>query len=468
VFWGVRVLQQPDRVKSYLGTVRRQIRWKRAHPFVLEEIKNHIIDQRDAFLREGLDEETAVERAIDEMGDPVAVGEKLDRIHRPRPDWVLLALTASMLLLGLFIQYYISPSILNGAPVYNKQVIWAGIAVVVMAAAYFIDFTIVGKYPVAIFALLCVAVLISQIFGDRVNGRSINAVYLLLMFPASYAGLVYGMRNKGYLGLILCGAAFVVPAYLAIATPSLTVLFLLCVSCLIVLTAAVLKGWFNVRKLYAMLIIYIPVAAVLSVPYFLAKGEGYLSKRIQIGFNPSLEPEGAGHIGILIRRLISNSKFIGAGLPLDGYQGYGISHVLPGANTDFLMTHLVYVFGWIALAGIFAVLTLFIIRTAMLCRRQKSVLGYLLSLSIILTFAAQCIVYVASNLGFLLLSPVSLPLISYGGRVLVINAGLIGLLLSVFRTGDYVRDKALADRQKPGRFLRYDDGQIIINLKPGP
>jgi hypothetical protein len=60
VFWGVRVLQQPDRVKSYLGTVRRQIRWKRAHPFVLEEIKNHIIDQRDAFLREGLDEETAV------------------------------------------------------------------------------------------------------------------------------------------------------------------------------------------------------------------------------------------------------------------------------------------------------------------------------------------------------------------------------------------------------------------------
>jgi hypothetical protein len=31
-----------------------------------------------------------------------------------------------------------------------------------------------------------------------------------------------------------------------------------------------------------------------------------------------------------------------------------------------------------------------------------------------------------------------------------------------------VKDKALADRQKPGRFLRYDDGQIIINLKPGP
>ncbi|MDD3299120.1 MAG: FtsW/RodA/SpoVE family cell cycle protein, partial [Firmicutes bacterium] len=297
--------------------------------------------------------------------------------------------------------------------------------------------------------------------------RSINTVYILLMFPASFAGLVYGMRNKGYLGLMLCGAAFVVPASLAVVTPSMTVLFLLCISCLAILTIAILKGWFNVRKLYAMLIIYIPAAIVLSVPYFLIKGEGYLSKRMQIVFNPSLEPEGAGYIGTLIRKLISNSRFIGAGSPLDGYQGYGISQVLPGANTDFLLTHLIYGFGWIALVGIIAMFAFFIIRTAVLCRKQKSVLGYLLSLSIILTFAVQCAVYIASNLGFLVLSPLSLPLISYGGRALVINMGLIGLLLSVFRTGDYVKDKALAATVRHGRFIRYDSGRIIINLKPG-
>jgi cell division protein FtsW (lipid II flippase) len=460
-------LQQPDRIKSYLETVRRQIRWKRAHLLVLEEIKNHIIDQREAFLKEGFDEETATDRAISEMGDPIAIGEQLDRIHRPRPDWTLLALTASMLLLGLFIQYYISPGILNGVESYNRQIIWAGIAAAVMVVTYFIDFTVVGKYPAAIFAALCAAAIASNIFGDRVNGMGVNTVYILLMFPASFAGFVYGMRNKGYLGLILCGAAFIIPAYIAVVTPSITVLFLLCVSCLVILTAATLKGWFNVRKLSAMLIIYIPVTIVLSVPLFLMKGEGYLSKRIQIAFNPSLEPEGAGYIGALIQKLISNSRFIGAGSPLDGYEGYGISRILPGANTDFLLTHLVYVFGWVALAGIFAVLAFFIIRTAMLCRRQKSVLGYLLSLSVILTFAVQCAVYVASNLGLLLLSPLSLPLISHGGRALVINMGLIGILLSVFRNGDYVKDKALMETGRHGRFIRYDSGRIIIDLKPG-
>jgi cell division protein FtsW (lipid II flippase) len=460
-------LQQPDRITGYLETVRRQIRWKRAHPFVLEEIHNHIIDQKEAFLKEGLDEEEAINSAINEMGDPVTVGEQLDRIHRPRPDWTLLALTASMLLLGIAIQYFLGPGIQKGAEAFNRQVMWAGVSVIVMAAAYFIDFTIVGKYPIFIFAALCMTTMVSYLFGGRINGRSVNTVYLLLMFPATYAGFVYGMRNKGYLGLVLCGVAFIIPAMLSIVSPSLTMLFLLCVSCLVVLTAAVIKGWFNVTKLYAMLIIYIPTAVVLSVPYFLIKGAGYLSKRMQIAFNLSLDPEGAGYIGALIRKLLSHSRFVGNGQPLDGYKGYGISQVLPGANTDFLMTYLVYTLGWVAIVGIIAVFALFIIRTAMLCSRQKSVLGYLLSLSIILTFAVQCVVYIASNLGFLLFSPLSMPLLSYGGRAMVINMGLIGLLLSVFRTGDYVKDKAIASANNSGWFIQYDNGRIIIDFKRG-
>ncbi|MDO0823829.1 FtsW/RodA/SpoVE family cell cycle protein [Desulfosporosinus nitroreducens] len=102
-----------------------------------------------------------------------------------------------------------------------------------------------------------------------------------------------------------------------------------------------------------------------------------------------------------------------------------------------------------------------------LCKKQKSVLGFLVSLAIISTFSAQFILYISSNLGFWRLDPLSLPLISYGGRALVTNMCLIGLLLSVFRTGDLVTDK---DEESVGginssRFIQYDNGQIIINLK---
>ncbi len=65
---------------------------------MLEEIENHLTDQKNSLLKEGFDEETATDKALTEMGDPVIVGEQLDHTHRPKPDWTLLALTGAMLL----------------------------------------------------------------------------------------------------------------------------------------------------------------------------------------------------------------------------------------------------------------------------------------------------------------------------------------------------------------------------------
>ena len=401
-------MQQPNKITEYLEVVRQQIRWRKAQSSVLEEINNHITDQKNAFVSDGLDEEGATDKAIAEMGDPIVVGEQLDRAHRPRPDWPLFVMTATMLLLGLTIQILIGPDHLsNGAEMFQKQIIWAGIAILVMFATYFFDFTIIGKYPKVVFFVLCAITIADYLFTGRVNGRSIYTIYLLLLFPTAFAGVVYSMRNKGYGGLILCVAAFIIPAYLSILVPTVTVLFLICTFCLIILTVAVEKGWFNVRKLLAILIMYISTAAVLSTSFIMKMGNGYVLRRMQIIFNPSLDPTGSGYIGSMIQRLLSHSQFIGQGLPISGYGEYSAIKLLPASNTDFLLTYLIYRLGWIVLIGIIVIFSAFIIRAIILCKNQKSVLGFLVSLAIISTYAVQCIVYVASNLGFLLLSPLS-------------------------------------------------------------
>ncbi len=141
------------------------------------------------------------------------------------------------------------------------------------------------------------------------------------------------------------------------------------------------------------------------------------------------------------------------------------AHILPEITTDYLLTYLIYCFGWIALLGIIVLFAAFIIRAAMLCQKQKSVLGFLTSTAIVATFSGQFVVYVASNLGFILFCPLSLPLISYGKLALVTNIFLIGLLLSVFRTGALVRDKAEMATARSNHFIQYDKGRIIIDLK---
>ncbi|MEA4926955.1 MAG: FtsW/RodA/SpoVE family cell cycle protein [Syntrophomonadaceae bacterium] len=463
-------MQQSGKIAAYLETVGQQIRWKRAQPIVLEEIENHIVDQKNALLQEGLDEETATAKALTEMGDPVLVGEQLDHVHRPQPDWTLLTLTGAMLLLGFAIQFFID-STFDGAWRFEQQMVWAGIAVIVMLAAYFADFTIIGKYPRIVFFTLGAITLVFCFFTGEVKGAVIYAIYPLLLFPAAFAGLVYSMRNKGYGGLILCGAAFIIPALLSMLVPSLTVLFLLAVSCLIILTAAVVKGWFNVRKRSALLIIYIPTIAVLSASFFITMmGAGYRAERLQVALNPSLDPQGMGYMGTTVHRILSHSQFIGGGMPVNGYgipvdaSNMLAARILPEINTDYLLTYLTYRFGWIALFGIIALFAAFIIRAAMLCQKQKSVLGFLTSTAIVATFSLQFIVYIASNLGFMLFSPLSLPLVSYGKIALVTNMFLIGLLLSVFRTGALASNKAERTAARLNPFIQYDNGRIIIDL----
>lgn len=67
-------MQQSTKINEYLKIVCEQIRWKKAHGVISEEIENHIIDQKNAFINEGLDEEAAIDKAILDMGDPVVVG----------------------------------------------------------------------------------------------------------------------------------------------------------------------------------------------------------------------------------------------------------------------------------------------------------------------------------------------------------------------------------------------------------
>lgn len=143
-------MQYSAELNKFLETICGQIRWKKAHVIVTEEIRNHVIDQRNAFINKGLDEETAIEKAIKEMGDPILIGTELDKIHRPRMEWNIFLLTGVMIILGFGIRYIISSE--PGSPfMLGRSLMATLIGVTCMTGAYFIDFTFVGRYPKSIF-----------------------------------------------------------------------------------------------------------------------------------------------------------------------------------------------------------------------------------------------------------------------------------------------------------------------------
>ena len=75
--------------EEYLSAVEEQIRCKKVRPMVRRELEDHIQDQRDAYISEGKIGREAEKLAVCQMGDPVETGRALDRIHRPRMEWML-------------------------------------------------------------------------------------------------------------------------------------------------------------------------------------------------------------------------------------------------------------------------------------------------------------------------------------------------------------------------------------------
>ena len=93
---------------EYLDTVKGQIRDKHAQEFVAEELKEHILDQAGENENTGMTKEAALQAAVTEMGDPVAVGTQMDRIHRPHLEWKFLILVTILSLASIVVQFSVN------------------------------------------------------------------------------------------------------------------------------------------------------------------------------------------------------------------------------------------------------------------------------------------------------------------------------------------------------------------------
>lgn len=450
-------MQQSTKIKEYLKNVCEQIRWKTAHESVSQELENHIMDQKDAYVREGLDEEVATDMAIKQMGDPISIGMQLDRTHRPKPEWSIILLTGILLLMGFVIRIFITTGT-EFSWMISKSIVWTIIGIACMVGTYFLDFTVIGRYPKKIFFGFLVVALVICPYSIMVNGEYVNFQFLYLFFPTVFAGIVYSMRNKGYSGIILSGLYFAVFSSVGMMLMT-SRYFVYLFAGILILTLAIKKGYFAVNKLKALFLIYMPTFLGCIIILFKISQTPYQWERLRACINPSNFSMASGYTTMQTSNILNSSKLFGPGeLALDA------PSMLPNVYDVSLLTYVIQKFGWISFVIIISVISLFIIRCIMLCTKQKSVLGKLVSTSIIITITMEVVLFVVYNLGFQLITPLVLPFVSYGGNATITNMFLVGMMLSVFRTGDLMIEKNIASEKS--KLFEYTEGKIIINLKP--
>lgn len=170
------------------------------------------------------------------------------------------------------------------------------------------------------------------------------------------------------------------------------------------------------------------VAVGAMMPIFWSLLHDYQRKRIEILFDPSQDPLGAGYHTIQSVIAIGSGGFAGKGW-LDGTQAQ--LDFLPERTTDFIFAVFSEEFGFLGNILLLILLSLIIIRGLMIASQAQSTFSRLLAGSITLTFATYIFVNMGMVSGILPVVGVPLPLMSYGGTSMVTLCIGFGILMSI-------------------------------------
>lgn len=185
--------------------------------------------------------------------------------------------------------------------------------------------------------------------------------------------------------------------------------------------------WYRPGLLMGIITVIVNLACGMVMPLLWNRLADYQKLRILTFLDPGMDPRGAGYQIIQSKIAIGSGGLFGKGF-LQGSQTR--LDFLPEPHTDFIFSVLGEEFG---LFGAMIVLILFCfifyraVRIAVRCRSRFASMAVMGAVSIIMF---QFLVNIGMTLGFMPVTGLPLPFISYGGTSLVLFWGLVGVIIS--------------------------------------
>jgi rod shape determining protein RodA len=218
---------------------------------------------------------------------------------------------------------------------------------------------------------------------------------------------------------IIAGLLLAVPVALIMKQPDLGTALLIASSGFYVLFLAGLSWKFLLGA---------TVSLMGLMPIFWSMLHDYQRKRIEILFDPTQDPLGAGYHTIQAIIAIGSGGATGKGW-LNGTQTQ--LDFLPERTTDFIFAVFSEEFGFLGNMLLLSLFTVIIIRGLMIASQAQSTFSRLLAGAITLNFFSYAFVNMGMVSGILPVVGVPLPLISYGGTSMLTLCLGFGILMSI-------------------------------------
>jgi cell division protein FtsW len=171
----------------------------------------------------------------------------------------------------------------------------------------------------------------------------------------------------------------------------------------------------------------------LTAFYFLVQFSPYRLARVLVFLNPGLDPQGVGYQANQAFIAIGSGGFFGRGFAR-GLQKY---FYLPEPMGDSIFAIFAEETGFLGVAILISCFGALLWRGFAIARRAPDIFGKLLAAGISLGIAVQAFINMAAISGFLPLTGIPLPFVSYGSTSLTLTLGMVGILLNISRYTSY-------------------------------
>lgn len=419
--------------QSYLKEVQNQIRSKEAKEFVSTELDYHITEVKKEWMKKGLNEVDAEQKAVEQMGSPITLGQKLNKLHRSKVDWftvILLVITLGLSFLPMLsLGNYFSDDAMSMSYYSKHKILFVVLGVIVAFGMMMFDFRKLEEKGWLFYGIGMLILLILRLSPtDFINGLPLImigplTIESLMAIPFIFLAWASFFNNKR-LKMWHISVLFFLSFYMIFATPSISTTYIYGAM------VFVMFCWskFSRKTIFKTLGLLVSSFLITCIVLWQSV-EQYQKHRLVVFLNPEQYSDSEGYMILLLKELLSKAGWFG---------NTTITEFIPAFHTDFVFVNLTSYFGWIFAIGLVFILSLFIARIVVIARKVNHSYGKLLLIGAVALYSVQLVTNIAMMLGFLPMISMSLPFISYGLMPTIFNAFLIGVVLSVYRRKDLV------------------------------
>ncbi|MFJ8452546.1 FtsW/RodA/SpoVE family cell cycle protein [Bacillus paramycoides] len=407
--------------EHFLKEVTTHIKSKEAKSFVATELDFHLKQAKNTWIERGLSEEVAEDKAVEQMGSPIKLGQELNKLHKPKVDWILIVLLLAAMGLGFL------PIIAFGHTndLLMNKVIFVILGIATAFGMMLIDYRKLERlgwlfYTIGVLILLMLYCFPNaSLTGEplmKIGPIAIDCLMAVPFFFLAWASFFNNSRLKVMHLVVL----YLFSLYLFLIVSTLSSIFIYITMVFIML------WWSKLGKKKALIITIVPICLFI-IRVSLSWSSGYHLDRFLGYLNPERDAGGAGFMYIRLKEVMSSAGWFGTS---------GDIKFIPAPDTDFVFASLTYYYGYFLALILVFILSLFVARLVVISYKINDRYGKLLLVGGMTLFVVQFIYNVGMILGLLPIAAISLPFISYGLTPTLFHALLMGIVLSVYRRKD--------------------------------